>query len=111
MKRVFLAGMMAMVLMFGAGRADAASDMIILDDGQDTVVTGTVEGVRYNYIIVLADGKEFKVDFKELGIANKADEYFPAGSRVQVTGQLFDGDELKARQMIKLEDAALPAAQ
>tara|TARA_B100000242_G_C43052056_1_gene491605 strand:- start:1852 stop:2259 length:408 start_codon:yes stop_codon:yes gene_type:complete len=91
--------------------AYAQGDTIIIDDGDDSVIEGTVDSIRFDNVIVVVDSKKIEVNIDDLDIDNDADSYFPVGSRVQVIGTLSDDDEMDARKMVKLRSSGSGAAQ
>jgi len=95
------------VLAFAANPV-SAQDTLIIDDGNDSIIEGVVTTVRYNDLVIDVGGKEIKVDIDDLNIDNKADEYFPVGTKVQVVGQILDDDEMDARKVVRLDVAPEP---
>jgi len=91
--------------------AHAQGDTIIIDDGDDSVIEGTITDVRFDYVHVEVNGENISVDTDDLGIDNNLEDYFPIGTRVQVIGDLDQHGEMEARKMIKLEAAAAPEVQ
>lgn len=112
MKKFLILALGAAIMTFPSLKANA-QDTLIIDDGSDSVLEGTVHDIRFKEVVVEVDGKEILVDIGNLNIDNEADEYFPIGTRVQVIGQLTDSDEMNARKMIKLDPipAAAPEVQ
>ena len=91
--------------------AHAQGDTIIIDDGDDSVIEGTVTKIQFDYVHVEVDGKTVSVDTDDLGLDNSLEDYFPIGTRVQVVGDMDQHGEMEARKMIKLEAAAAPEVQ
>lgn len=90
------------------GTAAYAQDTLIIDDGYDSVLEGIVKTVRYSDLVIDVGGKEIKVEIDDLNIDNKADEYFPVGTKVQVIGKIIDDDEMDARKVVRLDVAPEP---
>ena len=91
--------------------AHAQSDTIIIDDGDDSVIEGTVTKVQFDYVHVEIDGETVSVDTDDLGLDNSLEDYFPIGTRVQVIGHMDQHGEMEARKMIKIEAAEAPEVQ
>ena len=80
-----------------------AQDTLVIDDGDNSIVTGIVESVRFNSIVIDVNGERMTVDTDDLNINDKADSFFPEGTIVKVVGDIRDNSEIKARKLIKLD--------
>ncbi len=89
----------------------AAQNTLIIDDGDNSVVSGVVESIRYDQIELDVGGKIIDVDVDDLEIKDDIDTFFPVGTKVRVTGRMIDSDEIEAQNIIKLEDAETEVQQ
>ena len=90
----------------------AAQDTILVDEDDRSVITGTVKDLRFEEMIVTVNGKDIEVDVDDLDIAENMDNFFPVGSTVRIVGELEDGDEMDAREIVRLDppETTEPAA-
>lgn len=98
MRQLFLTLVAAAVFTFPA----YAQETLIIDDGQESVITGVVKNYRFDELIVEVSGKNIYVDVDALDIADSIKEYFPIGTAVRVTGELEDDDEFNANKVMKI---------
>lgn len=93
---------------FTAG-AYAQSDTVIIDEGDDSVVEGTITDIQFDYVYIDVAGEEIEVDIDGLEIENNIEDYFPIGTHVQVIGDIDEYGEMDAEKMIKVEKPATEA--
>lgn len=111
MKKFFILALALVISGVSITSAHAQGDTIIIDDGDDSVIEGTVTKIQFDYVHVEVDGETISVDTDDLGLDNSLEDYFPIGTRVQVVGDIDQHGEMEARKMIKLETAAAPEVQ
>ncbi len=83
------------------GMAD--SDLMVLDNGDDSVLTGIIKDVDYGSFVLDVSGKDIRVDMDDVDLDGDLDDYLKEGMRVTVEGTL-DEDEIEATRVIRGND-------
>lgn len=102
MRQLFLS--LVTMAMFGVFAIPTfAQGTLIIDDGQESILTGVVKSYRFDDIVIDVNGKNIYVDIDALDIKNSVEDYFPVGTSVRVIGELEDDDEFNANKVMKVE--------
>ncbi len=104
MKKLFYIGAFAVLL---TPTSSFAQDLVVLESGENSIVTGTVKEIDGRSIILIVDGKDIRVDTRELkDLQDSMEDYIPVGSYVRVIGK-FDNGELEAETIVKEQAPAI----
>lgn len=98
MKKFYLTTFCLTIMAFPA----FAQGTLIIDDGQNSIITGVVKDIRFDNLIIEVNGKDLEVDIDALDIDDNVDNYFPIGTAVRVVGELEDEDEFNATKVMKI---------
>lgn len=69
-----------------------AQDAIVLTEGKDAAIVGTVKEARENFIIVTTAGKDMKVVLDDVNLSGPAETVFTPGMTVTVDGEMKGDD-------------------
>lgn len=84
----------------------AAQDIVVIDQGQDSIITGTIEDIDLRTMDVLVDGKKIRVETDDLNIDDDIENFLSVGDRVQIFGD-FDNGDFEADRIVKVKNQTI----
>lgn len=115
--RIFLTGIIFVAAYFttitvNAQTNAAPPDVIQLNEGDYSVMTGEIVDADENWIMINSAGKEMKIVLDKLNLKAEADEVFQKGMSVTVEGKITGDDFgvplVRARSVTATEGALNP---
>ncbi len=95
--RIFLTGFIFIAAYFTTVTVNAQThaetpDVIQLNQGDYSVMTGVIVDADENWIVIDSAGKEMKIVLDKLNLKAEADEIFQKGMKVTVDGKITGDD-------------------
>ncbi len=106
--KIFLIPLFALILCVSFSVSSQADDIMIFEDGNRTLFSGTITKERGDYITIVTNGREVSVDLDKIDLEGTQRKMIKTGMRVLVGGNFKDnGRTLRARTMLLLTSKAM----
>ena len=106
--KYFLVSFMAMLIMSLTPQVSYADDIMIFEDGNRTLISGTVVKARGDYITLENNGQNISVDLDKVDLEGRQKAMIKEGMRVLVGGNIKNnGRTLRARTIMFLTSQSM----
>ncbi|MEM7621239.1 MAG: hypothetical protein AAF228_12415 [Pseudomonadota bacterium] len=98
----------ALILSVFSFHSSYADDIMIFEDGNRTLFSGTITNERGDYITMVTNGREVSVDLDKIDLEGTERQMIKEGMRVLVGGHFkSNGRTLRARTILLLTSQAM----